>query len=62
MLIMFDNAINILILAIIAYSFKASIAQVTFLHFIELMCMIFLVKVNSAIPSDSMLITNTNSI
>jgi len=62
MLIVLDNAINILILATIAYSFKASITQVTLLHFIELVYIIFPIKVNFATSFNLVLITNTNLI
>ena len=59
---MLDNAINILIPIIIIYSFKASIARITFLHFVELVCIMFLIKMNSATLSNSMPITSTNPI
>jgi len=62
MLIMLDSAINILNFVIIVYSFEVSIARVTFLHFVELVYMMFLVKVNFAISFDLVLITSTNLI
>ena len=62
MLIVFDYAINILTPAIITYSFKASTTQVTLLHFVTLVYMMFPIKVNFATPSNSVPITSTNPI
>ena len=59
---MLNNAINISIPIIIAYSFEANITGVTFLHFVKLVCMMFPIKINFAILSDSVSIISTNPI
>ncbi len=59
---MLNSAINILTLATIIYNSKANIAQITFLHFVKLMYIIFPVRVNSVTPFDSVLIISMNPI
>jgi len=62
MLIMLNSAINILTFAIIAYNSEASIIQVTLLHFIKLVYIMFPIKINFIISFNSVLIINTNPI
>ena len=62
MLIMLNNAINISTFVIIVYSFEASIARVTLLHFIEFVYIMFPVKVNFVTSFNLIPITSTNPI